>query len=65
MSNNGQKKTLEKLMQKTDSFIKDLDLKSGLSEAEAKDFDRMGDKWWVIFGEVCREAVTKGGQDDG
>ena len=56
MSNKGMKKTREKLMQKTDSFIEELGLKAGLSKQEEGAFDRFGDKWWVIFHSVCVEA---------
>lgn len=56
MSNKGMKKTREKLMQKADNFISELDLKDGLTPEESKDFDRLGNKWWVIFHSVCVEA---------
>ena len=56
MSNKGMKKTREKLMQKADSFIKELRLKDGLSDKESKEFDRLGESWWVIFQAVCVEA---------
>ena len=56
MSNKGMKKTREKLMQKADSFIKEHGLKDGLSDKESKEFDRLGESWWVIFQAVCIEA---------
>jgi hypothetical protein len=49
MSNKGQKKTREKLMQKADSFLREM----GMTGPE---YERFTEPWWVIFHSVCVEA---------